>query len=131
MGYRTNASELDQLAADLANNVDRLAPEVDRVVERGALNIRRDARRRIREQVRGVYLPHYPRSITYDMDSAPGRYAEAEIGPESGKKQGGMGPGVEYGSARGAPLPHLMPAYEAELPKLLKHLRRVVGEVLR
>lgn len=131
MSYRIDTEELDQLAADLASNADRLGPEVDRVVERGALNIRRDAQRRIRSQSTGTYLPHYPRSISYDMDNARGSYAEAEIGPESGMSQGGMGPGVEFGSAHTAPLPHLFPAFEDEQPQLLKHLQRVVGEVLR
>lgn len=130
MSIRISTEELDQLADDLANNVDRLKPEVDQVVERGALNVRRDARRLIREQSTGTYLPHYPRSITYDVDD-PVDYAEAEIGPEEGKPQGGMGRGVEFGSARTAPLPHLHPALDLEIPRLVKHLRRVVGKALQ
>lgn len=131
MAFRIDASELDQLARDLETNVDVLAPEVNRVIERGALNIRREARKLVRAQITETFLPHYARSITYDIDVAPGRYAEAEIGPDAGKPQGGMGPGVEYGSVHTGPKPHLHPAYEAELPRLLKHLHRVVGEVLR
>lgn len=127
---RVDASELAQLERDLETSVERLKPEVDRVTERGALNIRRDARRMIRDQISGTYLPHYPRSITYDMvESAD--YAEAEVGPESAKPQGGMGPGVEYGSVHTDPLPHMQPAYVKELPRYLRHLRRIVGEVLR
>lgn len=125
-----DAAELDRLAADLKAAPERLKPEVDRIVERAALNIRRDAQQRVRDQIRGVYLPHYPRAITYDMDFG-GSHAEAEIGPESGLPQGGMGPGVEFGSARHAPIPHLLPAYDDELPRLIEHLADATERVLR
>lgn len=125
-----DASDLRRLADDLAAAPDRLKPDVDRIVERGALNIRRRAQRRIRDQIRGVYLPHYARSITYDVDKG-GTYAEAEVGPESGMPQGGMGAAIEFGSARHGPLPHLLPAYDEELPRLIEHLADAAERVLR
>lgn len=131
MSYRFDTSELDQLEADLTNNVEVLEADVGQVVERAALNVRRDSRRGIRQQITGTYLPHYPQSITYEMDNARGRYAEAEVGPETGRRQGGMGAGVEFGSAHTGPLPHLFPAFDDESPRLYEHLRRVVGQVLR
>lgn len=67
----------------------------------------------------GAHGVHYPDSITAEMKMALGGVA-AEIGPETGRKQGSMGRGFEYGS-RNQP-PHLdgaraLPAAEARLAR--------------
>ena len=129
MVFRVDASGVDALTNDLSAAPGRLRVQVGQIVNRGALNIRRDAQRRIRGQITGKYLPHYPRSITYDIERA-GDMVEAEIGPESDMPQGGMGPGVEFGSANAPPLPHLIPAYEAELPRFYRFLAQASREVL-
>jgi hypothetical protein len=130
MRYTVDAGDLDRLAADLEAAPAKLKPEVDRVIERGALNIRRGAQKRIRDQITGVYLPHYPRAITYDIEEGA-TFAEAEVGPESAKPQGGMGPAIEYGTSRAAPMPHLLPAYDAEIPRLVHFLSEAAEGVLR
>lgn len=130
MTYTVDATALAELAGDLVAGVDQVDTEAEQIVERGALNVRRDARRRIREQITGTYLPHYPQAITYDTESDTGG-VEALIGPEVDRLQGGMGAGVEYGSARTGPLPHLLPAFEEELPRTLRHLADAAGRVLR
>jgi len=129
MVLHVDTSDVDALTSDLSAAPDRLGERVERIVERGAFNVRRDARRLIRGQITGTYLPHYPRSITYDIERA-GDAVEAEIGPESDMLQGGMGPGVEFGSANAPPFPHLIPAYEAELPRFHQFLAQASGEVL-
>lgn len=129
MVFRVDASDVDALASDLSAAPDRLRGQVGQIVERGAFNVRRGAQRLIRGQITGRYLPHYPRAITYDIERAADVVA-AEIGPESGMPQGGMGPGVEFGSANAPPLPHLIPAYEAELPRFYRFLAQASGEVL-
>lgn len=132
--YEFDTSEVDQLAASFAAAVEEMRPELERVTERGAYNIRRDARRSVRERSTGTYLPHYPRSITYEM-VADSDAVEAEIGPEVDKPQGGMGPGVEFGSATRTrvtpPIPHLFPALEAEEPRYARQLVRLLEGVLR
>lgn len=130
MSYTIDDSELQQFQADLVTAVDRITPEVERITERGALNIRRDARQAIRGQITGTYLPHYPNAITYEMNSELGA-VEAEIGPEVDRLQGGMGPGVEFGSAHTAPLPHLLPAHENEESAFLREIGRATDRILR
>ena len=68
----------------------------------------------------GEHGKWYPASITTEMKFA-GFAIEVEIGPESGRKQGRMGRGFEYGS-RNLP-PHLdglraMPLAAARLDRL-------------
>src|SRR5690554_2368114 len=98
MALHADAGEVAAFADELTAAPDRLSSQVEQIVNRGALNVRRDAQRLIRGQITGTYLPHYPRSITYDVERA-GDTVEAEIGPETARLQGGMGPGVEFGSS--------------------------------
>ena len=124
-----DTSELDHLAADFVDSVDEAMDAAVRVTKRGALNIKNGARARFRSQVRELYLPHYARAIDYDVWES-GLEVTAEIGPDSSKPQGGMGPGVELGSVNTAPRPHLFPAFEEEEPRWREHLARAVGDVL-
>ena len=59
--------------------------------------------RRNAEQTSGKHGRHYPKSITSEAKVALG--IRIETGPESGRRQGGMGPDFEFGS-RNQP-PHL------------------------
>jgi hypothetical protein len=73
------------------------AAETAKVVGRGALNIKNDARRRIT----GLrHAPRYPYSIDYDL-YVTGRGAVADVGPNKSKRQGALGNLLEYGSTRG------------------------------
>lgn len=105
-----DVSELLAYAHHIATAVDRTRPDFTRAVELGARRIQVGARQRIDELTAGVYLPHYPKSIGFDMD---GPYA-AEVGPDASKPQGGMGRGIEFGSAHTGPKPHMLPAADDE-----------------
>jgi len=120
-----DTSDLAALAARYGTTLDRVFAGLEPVVEKGALNIKTDARARVRSAITGTYLPHYPQSIDYDIDSGSD-WVEAEIGPNPDMLQGGMGRGVEYGSANTGPTPHLDPAYEDEQPRFEK----AAGDVL-
>lgn len=109
-----DTSQLLAYARHLDHAVERAEPELSKVVARGAFNIKRSAQARVRAQRSGPFLPHYARSISYDL-LAP---LVAEIGPDGDKPQGGMGRGVEFGSARTPPMPHLFPAADEEEPKV-------------
>lgn len=108
-----DASEVYLFAAHLASSVSRAEPELSKVVERGANNVRRGAFAHLRGQSQRVYLKHYPKSFSYDMVDP----LEAEVGPDSSKPQGGMGRGVEFGSVHTGPLPHWFPAADEEEPR--------------
>lgn len=119
--YTIDAGELAAFAGDLRRVADRAVEELPPVVERGANNIKRDARRLVKAATSGTYLPHYPRAITYEMEQG-GDWVQAKVGPEEGMLQGGMGRGVEFGSVHTAPIPHLFPAFEAEEPRFIQQV---------
>lgn len=105
-----------ELAADLASAAEAAPDEAEKVVKRGALNVKNGAVRR----VRGLgHLPHYPRAIGYDADRQ-GAITEAIVGPDTDKPQGSLGHIVELGSVNSAPHPHMMPAADDEEPKFAK-----------
>ena len=96
-----------------------MAPaEVRKVVQKGALNIKTDARKRIT----GLrHAPFYPLAIGYDSKETP-TGASAEIGPDKEKKQGDLGNILELGTPKNAPRPHLVPALAAEGPRFERAL---------
>ncbi len=116
-----DASELYLFAAHLDSAVDRCEPELSKVVERGALNVKRGAGLHLVGQSRRRHLKHYHKSFSYDMLNP----LEAEVGPDSSKPQGGMGRGVEFGSANTGPLPHWLPAADEEEPRFVEQSANV------
>lgn len=105
-------SDLGDLADDLRDVAERALEEGRKVVQKGALNVKSDAR----DLITGyAHLPHYPKSITYDTDVDAGAGAiTAHIGPDKDKRQGPLGNLIEFGSIHNGPLPHLNPALDAE-----------------
>lgn len=109
---------LDQLLADLrAADADSLAA-ARAVVQRGSLNVKRDAQR----FSSGLqHAPLYPQSITYDTGYVAGG-VQGEIGPDKGRPQGALGNLLEYGSVNNSPLAHLGPALDLEGPRFVEAL---------
>lgn len=124
-----DASELLLYVGHVGSTVDRAEPELKKIVERGALNVKRGAVRNLHglHRTRFRHLNHYPRSITYDLLGP----LEAEIGPDSSLPQGGMGRGVELGSVHTPPMPHLFPAADAEEPRLQANALRAWTKACR
>lgn len=116
---RRIADEFDQAARELGE-------EVRKVVSRAALNIKNDARDRISG---ARHLPHYPRSISYDVEET-GDGPAAEIGPDHNRSQGPLGNLLEYGSVNNAPIPHLAPALDEEEPRFARALEAALAKVL-
>lgn len=114
-------SEVHRLGAELSGAEDRAMPKVIATTRRAAFNIKRNARATIQGQITGTYLPHYPWAISYETTVSRGEI-DAEIGPRADKPQGGMGPGVEFGSSNTRPHPHMIPAFEEELPTWMEWL---------
>lgn len=122
-----DTSELRAYAQQWEFAVEHAEPALSKVVERGALNVKRTAVANVRSWSTGTYLKHYPKAISYDMLSP----LEAEVGPDSAKMQGGMGRGVEFGSAHTAPKPHMFPAADVEEPRFVDNVDRVFWRSLK
>jgi hypothetical protein len=84
------------------------------VAAKGALNIKNAAKANILAQTTRKYVKQYPNSITYTVTQSSGSFVSAEIGPDKDKPQGALGNILEFGSPGRPPLPHLVPAWEAE-----------------
>lgn len=112
-GLAALAAEYDEAAG--------IAPaEARKVVQRGALNIKRDWRK----AWTGLsHAPRLPYAVGYDTQITPAG-AVAEIGPDKDleNKQGALGNLIEYGSVNNAPKPGGAPALKAEEPKFLQAL---------
>lgn len=119
---------LAELRAALEEAQKRALDETKKVVGQGCLNIKRDAQRIIRGASHRGYLPHYPRSITYDV-TASGTLVTGEIGPDHSRLQGGLGRVLELGTRNNAPIPHLSPALDAEAPRFAEYMEQL-GEAL-
>ena len=113
--------EIRNLAADLAAAGLGVAAKAKGVVTKGALNVKKDARKLISGP---PTARAYPFSITYDLE-IEGHTIVAEIGPDKSKNQGALGNILEYGTSNNAPLPHLGPALEHEAP----NFERFMGDI--
>jgi hypothetical protein len=119
-----------ELAVALEAAPEKVMAEAEKVVKRGCLNIKRDARK----GARGIaHAPRYPQSITYDT----WRFADeviGEAGPEDGTgggaHQGFLGRILEYGGTHSGPHPHVSTAFLAEEPRFLAAVGDLAGDVL-
>lgn len=120
------SQDLNALAVDLTRAAAAATQGVRPLVQKGALNIKQDAQR----FASGIgHAPHYPRSITYDTKvTATG--VEAEIGPDKNGPQGALGNILEYGTSKNAPLAHLGPAFDREVPRLVSAAEALAEAVL-
>jgi len=118
--------EVVQLAVELDVAAVAVLPAVREVIQKGALNIKKDAQAR----VSGLrHVPGAPRAITYDTTLSAGG-VEAEIGYDKGGV-GSLGNLLEYGSIKNGPIPALGPALAAEAPVVEKFIAEVVEKSLR
>lgn len=126
MQFEVDSSELRKLDVDLGKVPAEMLKDVRAVVQKGSLNIKKDAA----QKVSGFsHLPHYPKSISYDTRNLAHTII-GEIGPDKGRTQGPLGNLIEFGSVNNAPIPHMAPALETEEPKYLKALENLMGTIL-
>ncbi|MEU1240044.1 hypothetical protein ABZ388_06765 [Micromonospora parva] len=126
MKVTVTSSGLNELAATLESAADDAVDEGRKVVSKGALNIKKDARR----FASGIaHAPAYPYSIGYDT-KASGTTVSAEIGPDKDKRQGALGNILEYGTVNNAPFAHLGPALDAEGPRFVAALEKLAVDLL-
>lgn len=115
ISIRTDTSQLDGLVRDFEQASEDVLDEAEKVVSKGSLNIKNDARRRVSGF---AHLPQYPSSISYDTRRGANQ-VESEIGPDKDRSQGPLGTIIENGSVNNAPIPHLSPALDAEEPRFV------------
>lgn len=123
-----DSSGFDELAEELAAAAREILPEVNKVVSRGALNIKRQIQADFRgsEHFKGV------RDIRYNRKVAGGD-VEAEIGPYVDSEGFGSLVGIAInGGSRGGggSVPDPLIALQAEEPRFLQALEDVVGAVI-
>lgn len=126
MEYRTELINVTETAAALHRLSETVPDAVEDALDRGGQWVTFQARDLLRGQITGTYLPHYPRTITHEVERS--RFAVTMIvGPESGKPQGGMGPGVEFGSVNTGPRPHLFEAFDDRVEATLDRAKNNVA----
>lgn len=133
---RIDASDLKRLEARIDQAADLLPHQIRPVVQKGALNIKEDAKRRVGW---GGYAGQYAATLGYESHENP-TGAWAEIGPDKDKQVGkgehrtpgnlGLLLEYEYGTPWSAPKPHLAPALAAEAPRFERALEDVVMKAL-
>lgn len=123
------ATGLTELSDDLRKAVERAIPGAKKIVGQGCLHVKRDAQRIIRAASHWGYLPHYPRSITYEV-TASGTVVSGEVGPDPAKLQGGLGGLLENGSRNNPAIPHLGPALDAEDPRFTHYMEDLGAKLL-
>ncbi|ROT29666.1 hypothetical protein [Micromonospora sp. HM5-17] len=126
MTIRIEHGDLDRWVATMDRATSKAPEEATRVVAKGALNIKTDARRRIG---RPRHAPAYPESIGYDIWQGL-RGPVAEIGPDKLRRQGALGNLLEYGSVHNPPHPHMIPAAEAEQPRFERAMEALAERLL-
>lgn len=126
MGLGFDAHEVTALL-DAINKASAPAMrDVEAAVFRGAMNIKRDAARRISGHPR---LRALPASIDFDMFRSL-RGPAAEIGPNHSRRQGPLGNIAEYGTTKNPPLPFMRPAADAEQPRFERAMEDVAVKAL-
>lgn len=116
--------EIDTLAGYLEHAGRASDVVLAKVVKRGAVNVKKDARTAAGGHRRAPGLAY---SIGFDIEDGGMR---AVIGPDKGVGSGALGTFYEYGSATAAPQPFLAPALDAEEPRFVAQIAAAARELL-
>ena len=119
-----------EFAAHLATAGKRLDPIVGRTVNRAAMKIKEDWRRRAAEKnPPGSASAKYPSTIVQRKARVENGWHVAEV-ETLPRGQGKLGVILEYGGASNAPQRSNVAAAEAEAPELAKWLAKAAAEVI-
>lgn len=125
MGFQMG--EVRRLAADLLISDERVRDAAKAAIKKGAVNIKRDSIKMIISAVGAAHAKHYAKSITFDIKD---QGLTAEIGPQIGRSQAFLGKILEFGTATSGAHPHMIPALEAEKPRLEQGLMLAIDKAL-
>lgn len=126
MQMRVHVVGVSETAAALLRQGDLVEDAVEDALERGGKWTRYQARDLLRTQIDEIYLKHYARSITSEVERSPGMVSMI-VGPQTSYRQGGMGPGVEFGSVNTGPRPHLFQAFDDRVESIIDRASRNIG----
>ena len=118
-----------QYAAQLRESGRSLSPEVAKVINRAAANVRDDWRR-LAKAKNPTHAPGYQASIRVSWARVSDGVVRASVSPE-GIKPAKLGTILEMGGPRNAPQMSHVQAAAREVPKLLKFLGQEVAKVSR
>jgi hypothetical protein len=107
-----DVSELRKLEVDLGVGAVAALAEVRKVVQVGALKIKREMQS---DATGHAHAPLFPFSITYDTKIGP-TSVEAEIGPDKSRAQGALGNLLYFGSSNNGPVIDLTRPLRREAP---------------
>lgn len=109
-------SEVTKLAADFGKAAGSVIPEIDKVVERGALNIKNTM---VDDAASAGHYRHFSRAISYDRAYAVGSVAY-EVGPDKDRMQGALGNILYFGTGHNGPVLDIEVGMRAEAAPLEK-----------
>jgi len=121
-----DTSEVREIELALGKTADDLLKGLRPVVQRGALNIKRD----LQQEARGhPHAPHFPRAITADTTETRSE-VRAEIGPDKDKTQGALGNILYFGTSKNGPVLDINGPLDREEPKFVKAVEDVIEGLL-
>lgn len=122
-----DANELRSLSADITRAGDKVLPDVEKVVFKGAMNVKNGMRRQAESSrsFKGISP-----SISFDL-TASANGVEAEIGPKHGPGEAGNLANIAYfGTSRGGGTVDFEGPLREEQPKFEKAIAEVLKNVL-
>ena len=124
---RGDASQVFELADDLGKISSKAVPTLRSVVDESGKTLAQEWRSNA-SVTSGAHGKHYPNAITSELLFGVTQIV-AEVGPETHRKQGGMGPGFEFGS-RNQP-PHLdgLRALDVVQPRMERMADAAIGHL--
>lgn len=121
------ADEIFQFADDFGKAASEICEAMFDTFKQEGEEFAKDWRRNA-EQTSGKHGRHYPKAITSEAKVAWGIHIET--GPESARKQGGMGPGFEFGSENQPPHLDGLRALDPAAKRLEKAADATIGFLL-
>lgn len=118
--------EITVLADAMTKATRVVEKDAEKVIFRGAIQIKKDAQRRLKGN---RHLRRLRYAIDFDMYRSL-KGPAAEIGPNHAKAQGPLGNIAEYGTINNPPTPFMGPAADAEAPKFAKAMEDLAVKAL-
>lgn len=119
----SGADDLRAFAADLGRVAGQAVPETDKVLKKGAQNIKEE----LQGQVNGSQWRGLAGAISYDPIGGVGSLGY-EVGPDKSRRGGSLGNLWYFGGSRGGGYGDLEGPLANETPNLERELDRVVND---
>lgn len=108
-----------ELIAALDKATSRAWPEADKILAKGAVNIKKDWQQRWSGH---AHFKALPAAISYDLFHTLFGSSRVEVGPDKSRRQGALGNIIEFGTENNAPIPGGLPALKTEAPRFERAL---------